>query len=519
MSYRAFMLAAILLAAVTVSANAADPLPAVTPAAPVAGDAKINIPQQHPASFADLADQLLPSVVNISTTQILNKQKDGDDTQALPDLPTFPPGSPFEDFFKDFFERNKQGNGGGAPRRATSLGSGFIIDGSGMIVTNNHVIEDADEITVILHDNTELKAELIGRDTKTDIALLRVKPAKPLPAVTWGDSDGMRVGDWVLAIGNPFGLGGTVTQGIISARARDINAGPYDDFIQTDASINRGNSGGPMFNLDGQVIGINTAIFSPSGGSVGIGFAIPANLAKNVVAQLKDKGKITRGWIGVRIQQVTDDIAKSLGLPKTEGALVSSVTAKGPAADAGVKNGDVIIKFNGRDVAEMRRLPRVVAETNIGAKVPVTVWRDGKALELTMKVAELPADLADDKQEQTNKEEKADPAKAVNIDALGLKVAVLTPALRQRYELDDRTKGVVIVDINNASDAAAKGLQPGDVIVEAAQTEVKDPADLDKLAATAKKSGKPILLLVERSGDARFVAVATTEAKPAEKKQ
>ena len=285
----------------------------------------------------------------------------------------------------------KSGRPEAQPRKATSLGSGFIIDPAGYVVTNNHVIADADEITVILHDDTNLKAEVIGRDTKTDIALLKVKTDKPLSAVTWGDSDAARVGDWVLAIGNPFGLGGSVTAGILSARQRDINSGPYDDFLQTDASINRGNSGGPMFNMDGQVIGINTAIYSPSGGSIGIGFAIPSNLAKAVVAELQSETDHTvhRGWLGVRIQAVTDEIAESLGLDKARGALIASVSDNGPAQAAGIQAGDVVLSFDGREVTDMRRLPRLVAETPVGKTVPVTVWRKRKENTLQVKIGRL----------------------------------------------------------------------------------------------------------------------------------
>jgi serine protease Do len=295
----------------------------------------------------------------------------------------FPPGSPFEQFFKDFLNRNKPGGQGdkGAPapeRRMQSLGSGFIIDPSGLVVTNNHVIEGADEITVTLQDNTSLKAKVLGRDETGDIALLQVKTDKQLPAVQFGDSDAERVGDWVLAIGNPFGLGGTVTAGIVSARGRDIHQGPYDDFIQTDAAINRGNSGGPLFNMDGQVIGMNTAIYSPSGGSIGIGFSIPANLVKAVVTQLKDFGHPRRGWLGVRIQQVTPDIAESLGLHDASGAMVAGVNDGGPADKAKIHNGDIILKFNGQDVKEMRSLPRIVADSEVGKSVPVLLWRDGK---------------------------------------------------------------------------------------------------------------------------------------------
>src|SRR6202035_774285 len=313
-----------------------------------------------------------------------------------PEIPMFPPGSPFEQFFKDFLNRNRPGPGGkgeaqpSPERRMQSLGSGFIIDASGLVVTNNHVIDGADEITVTLQDNTSLKAKVLGRDESGDIALLQVSTDKPLPAVHFGDSDSGRVGDWVLAIGNPFGLGGTVTAGIVSARGRDIRQGPYDDFIQTDAAINRGNSGGPLFNMDGQVIGMNTAIYSPSGGSIGIGFSIPANMVKPVVAQLKDFGHPRRGWLGVRIQQVTPDIAESLGLKDATRAMVAGVNDGGPADKAQIRNGDIILSFNGQNVKEMRNLPLIVAQTEIGKSVPLVVWRDGKQVTLQAVVGELP---------------------------------------------------------------------------------------------------------------------------------
>ncbi len=320
------------------------------------------IARPAPDSFADLAAKLLPAVVNISSTTEVK-------TASGPDMPMFPPGSPFEQFFKDFMNRHRPGGGGGSDqqpppdeRRMQSLGSGFIIDASGLVVTNNHVIEGADEITVTLQDNTSLKATVVGRDTAGDIALLKVHSDKPLPALQFGDSTAMRIGDWVLAIGNPFGLGGTVTAGIVSARGRDIHEGPYDDFIQTDAPINRGNSGGPLFNMDGQVIGINTAIYSPSGGSIGIGFAIPANMAKMDVDQLRQFGHPRRGWLGVRIQEVTPDIAESLGLHPSSGAMVAGVNPNGPADKAHLRNGDVILQFNNQDVKDMRALPRIVAD-------------------------------------------------------------------------------------------------------------------------------------------------------------
>ena len=469
----------------------------------------------HPApdGFADLAEKLLPSVVNISTTQTVKPEQHSE--KSSPELPQFPPGSPFEEFFKDFFNRNhpQGGSGNNHPEaethKATSLGSGFIIDAVGYVVTNNHVIADADEITVILHDNTNLKAELVGRDTKTDIAVLKVKTEKPLVAVNWGDSDVARVGDWVLAIGNPFGLGGTVTAGILSARQRDINSGPYDDFLQTDASINRGNSGGPMFNMDGQVIGINTAIYSPSGGSIGIGFAIPSALAHAVVSELIGEPDhiVHRGWLGVRIQAVTDEIAESLGLNKAHGALVASVSDNGPAQGAGILPGDVILTFDGKQVTDMRHLPRLVAETPVDKVVPVTVWRKRQETALKVKVGRL-------QETETASAEtgvKPLPSKGSDVDtvkALGMTLSDVTPALKEKFSLGDDAKGVVVVDVTKDSPGAEKGLRPGDMIMEAAQEEVKSASQIAGKVADAKKSGrKSILLLVERQGDLRFVAL------------
>ena len=458
-----------------------------------------------PDGFADLAEKLLPSVVNISTTQTVKPDHEREHSGRQ-----FPPGSPFEEFFKDFLDKqNQHGDKPEAkPRKATSLGSGFVIDPSGYIVTNNHVIADADEITVILHDDTNLKAEVLGRDSKTDVAILKVKTDKPLPAAKWGDSDKARVGDWVLAIGNPFGLGGSVTAGILSARQRDINSGPYDDFLQTDAAINRGNSGGPMFNMDGEVIGINTAIYSPSGGSIGIGFAVPSNLAKAVAAQLitEPDHQVHRGWLGVRIQAVTDEIAESLGLDKPKGALVASVNDNGPAQTGGIQPGDVILSFAGKPVPDMRHLPRLVAEETVGKTVPVTVWRKREQTTLQVKLGKL---------DETEQVAAAEPAKPKNpksdtgptVTALGLTLSNITPELKDKFSLSD-DKGVVVVDVNKDSPAAEKGLKAGDVIMEAAQEEIKSASQVTSKIDDAKKAGrKSILLLVERQSDQRFVVL------------
>ncbi|MBN42323.1 MAG: serine protease [Alphaproteobacteria bacterium] len=451
-----------------------------------------------PGSFADLAAGLLPTVVNISTTQVVNQGQ-----ERGPDIPQAPPGSPFGDMFRDFFDRNQQG----APRRATSLGSGFIIDPSGLVVTNNHVIDGADEITVTLSDDTQLNAELLGRDPKTDLALLRVDTDRELPFVPWGDSTGARVGDWVVAIGNPFGLGGTVTAGIISARQRDIRQGPYDSFLQTDASINRGNSGGPMFNIDGEVIGVNTAIFSPTGGSVGVGFAIPSSIAARVIDQLRDFGQTRRGWLGVRIQSVTDEIAESIGLAGiARGALVSSVAEAGPAEEGGIAAGDVILTFDGKPVASMRDLPRIVAETDIGKSVPVEVWRNERVFSVGVKIGQLEEEvpvLAS----ASPKGKAIKPAEAT-IDEIGITVTAITDQMRSQFTLPDDLHGVVITGVEADSAASKKSLRPGDVIVEVSQEEVRAPGQIaEKIRAARDADRSSVLLKINRNGDRRFVAV------------
>jgi serine protease Do len=452
-----------------------------------------------PDSFADLAEALSPAVVNISTTQ---KVEGGAPNQ--PEF-QFPPGSPFEEFFKEFFERNRPERPS-RPRRLQSLGSGFIIASDGLVVTNNHVVAEADEVTVTLNDGTKLPAKVLGKDAKTDLALLKVQTSKPLTAAEWGDSDRVRVGDWVLAIGNPFGLGGTVTAGIVSARGRDINAGPYDDFIQTDASINRGNSGGPLFNLDGKIIGINTAIFSPSGGSIGIGFAIPSSLARNVIEQLKEFGRTRRGWLGVRIQSVTDEIAESLGLKSAAGALVAGVSDDGPAKAAGIQQGDVVLSFDGKKIEEMRTLPRLVAETRIGREVSVGVWRKDRMLEVKVKVGEL--ELSAEEQQAAKTEAKEPSVGGGTVETLGMTLTDITDELREKFELREDAAGVLVSKVGADSAAAEKGIREGDLIVEVAQEEVKTPKDVtDKIERVKGSKRKSVLLLLERGGDLRFVAV------------
>ena len=449
--------------------------------------------RKAPDSFADLAEKLSPAVVNISTKQVVK-------SPHLNEMPQFPPGSPFEDLFRDFFDQQQ---GQQRSRRVTSLGSGFIIDAEGIIVTNNHVIAQADEITVNLSDGSQLPAELIGRDPKTDLAVLKVKSDKPLPFVNFGRSDKIRVGDWVLAIGNPFGLGGSVSAGIISAENRNINSGPYDSFLQTDAAINRGNSGGPLFNLDGEVIGVNTAIISPSGGSIGIGFAIPSNITENVVTQLREFGETRRGWLGVRIQSVTDELAESFGLDKARGALVAEVTDGGPAEQAGIRVGDVILSFNDADVPEMRDLPRIVAETQVGKKVQVVVWRDGRKKDFDVTLGRL------EDFERAEGVAAAQPDKqGSEIADLGLTLIPLNDIVREQFGIPENVEGVAVIDVESSSAAAEKGIRPGDVIVEVAQQEVSSPADVSKKVAEIRKSDKKsVLLLLNRGGDLRFVAV------------
>ena len=447
----------------------------------------------RPDSFADQVEQLSPAVVNISTTTIVSEGPGMD-------MPQFPPGSPFEEFFKNFGDENRQ-------RRASSLGSGFIIDAEGIVVTNFHVIENAEEITVTLSDETSFTAKVLGQDQKTDIAVLKIDPGDTaLTAVPFGDSDSLRVGDWVLAIGNPFGLGGTVTAGIVSARGRDIGNGPYDDFIQTDASINRGNSGGPLFNTDGEVIGINTAIFSQSGGSVGIGFAISSNLAKRVTKQLVEFGTTRRGWLGVFIQEVTSDIAETLGLEGSGGALVSSVNENSPADIAGLEPGDVILSFDGKKIERMRDLPRIVAETDIGATVVVEIFRGGRLSTVEVTLGEL------EKAELVGLVGEQPEGDAQTLDRLGFTVDDLDGELAAELGLDDTLTGVVVTEVAADSAAMEKGVEPGDIIRRFGQRRVDSAADLAASVAETLDAGRSgVLLLIERDGRERFVQIGFAE--------
>jgi serine protease Do len=461
-----------------------------------------------PESLADLAAQVTDAVVNISASTTVEAR-----SRTLPQLP---PGTPFEDLFEEFFNRRGQGGGGNRggedqtprPRRSNSLGSGFVIDSSGIVVTNNHVIGDANEISVLFNDGTRLKAEIIGKDTKVDLAVLRVKSDKPLKAVPFGDSDAMRPGDWVIAIGNPFGLGGSVSAGIVSARGRNIESGPYDNYIQTDAAINKGNSGGPLFNMAGEVIGINTAILSPTGGSVGIGFAVPSTSAKLVIDQLREFGETRRGWLGVRIQNVDESTADALGLGTARGALVAGVDEKGPSKPAGIEIGDVITKFDGRDVKESRDLPRIVSSTPVGKSVDVTVMRKGQALQKQVTLGRL-EDGEKAQQAGLTQPQTESPAAATR-RALGLDLSGVSDELRRRFNIKDTVKGVVVTRVDPNSAAADKRIQPGEIIVEVGQEAVGSPADVTRRVEALKKEGrKSALLLVSNAqGEVRFVALA-----------
>jgi len=448
-----------------------------------------------PQSFADLADEISPAVVNITTSTVVE--------QGTGPMPMVPEGSPFEDFFERFREQMPEGD---RPRRSSALGSGFVISEDGYVVTNNHVIEKADEIEVEFFSGESLAATVVGTDPKTDIALLKVEPEQPLPFVSFGDSDTARVGDWVLAMGNPLGQGFSLSAGIVSARNRALS-GTYDDYIQTDAAINRGNSGGPLFNMAGDVVGVNTAILSPTGGSIGIGFSMASNVVKRVVDQLKEYGETRRGWLGVRIQDVTEDVAEAMGLDSVAGALVTDVP-EGPAAEAGMQAGDVILSFDGKDVEDTRGLVRQVGNTAVGKTVRVVVYREGKTrtLKVTLgrrEVAEGSIPVAQPGAAPEAPQEKS---------MMGLTLKPLDDELRAQLELDGNATGLVVTEVDELSEAYEKGLRAGDVITEAGQQKVTSIPDLDARIAGAREAGrKSLLLLVRRAGEPRFVALNIEE--------
>ena len=496
-------LAAVLALSPLVWAQTTAPVPAA-PAESAAPVPPQIVPQQ---SFAPLVKKVLPAVVNISVTE---KAAGSDELSSQ--MPEEFRGSPFDEFLHRFFEQRRGDNGGdefqGTPReeggaKRIALGSGFIIDPSGTIVTNNHVVGEAEKVQVILQDNSKYAAKIIGRDPRTDLAVLKINADKPLPYVSFGDSNATQVGDWVVAVGNPFGLGGTVTTGIISARGRDIHSGQFDDFLQIDAPINRGNSGGPAFNLSGQVIGINTAIYSPNGGSVGIGFAIPSNVAKTVVQQIEEHGKVTRGWLGVQIQQLTQPMAASLGLKNDHGAIVAAVEPDSPGAKAGLKQGDVVLSFNGTEIKEMRDLPRAVAATAPGSKATMTVWRKGETTNLDVTVGDMPENRqvamanGGESGEQTG-----------HGQALGMQLATLDNRLRGELHIGRDVHGAVITGIEEGSVGDNLGFERGDVIVSVDQQPVQNADEAAQLLKKAAQSPKKsALLLISRHGTTRYVGV------------
>lgn len=458
---------------------------------------------QGPYSVADLAERLIGAVVNISTSQRV--------TQRRPNvpLPRVPEGSPFQEFFDELFPDREQDQG---PRTRNSLGSGFVIDPSGIIVTNNHVIADADEVNVNFSDGTKLLAEVVGRDPKTDIAVLRVNPEQPLTAVKLGNSDEARIGDWVMAIGNPFGFGRTVTLGIVSAIGRDINSGPYDNFIQTDASINKGNSGGPLFDMDGNVIGINTAIISPTGGSIGLGFSIPTNLARGVIDDLVKFGETRRGWLGVQIQTVTDEIAESLGLDSARGALVGDVVDDGPAANGDIKPGDVILSFDDKPIKEMRDLPKVVADTEVGKMVDVQLLRKGEEVTVQVEVGRLEDGERRLAEAQEGDTEEAEPEVGGG-KVLGLTLVELTDEVREREAIEANLNGLLIADVEAGSRAADKEIKVGEILVEVGQEPVATPEDAAARVAELDEEGRKnaLLMISSKSGEIRFVVLRIEE--------
>ncbi|MGD9617402.1 MAG: Do family serine endopeptidase [Alphaproteobacteria bacterium] len=479
----------------------AAPVPMPQPEAPAVLAAPVP-PRPAEAPFADLfarlTARLVGSVVNVSTQTAARAIPPAQETAQNS------PGRTLDEVFREFLGDK---TAPGAPgTRVASLGSGFIIDPSGLIVTNHHVIANAQQVTVTLSDETSLPAQIVGRDPITDLALLKVEPKAPLPSVTWGDSSKARPGDWVLTIGNPFGLGGSVAAGIISAVARDIHTSPYDDYLQTDAAMNRGNSGGPMFNTAGEVIGINTVIYSPAGGSIGIGFALPAALARPIIEQLKATGKVERGWIGARVQPLTEDLAETVGLDRPRGAMIAAVDAGSPAAQAKLQPGDVILSYEGQPIERSRQLPRIIAATPPNKSVKLTFWRDGREYEVELRTA-----LLDPNRPGPPPPEPEKPKPPATVDAFGLKLAKITPELRKQFSLPEGAKGAVITEVPPNSAGAAQGLRPGDLVVAIGQAPLAGPEQVPQLAAAARKGNqKRVLVRIEqREGSTRFVALPT----------
>ncbi len=502
-------LAAALAAPISLQPAVWSPALAQAPSISVRGAALPDI--------ADLAEQVMDAVVNISAQTTTDTR-----SRTMPNVPGLGPDTPFGDLFEEFFNRRREGQGqqgeaqprGPQPpqqpqqRRGQSAGSGFVIDPSGIVITNNHVVGEANDITVIFADGRRLKAEVVGKDPKIDIAVLRVKSDTPLKAVRFGDSDKARVGEWVMAIGNPFGLGGSVSIGIVSAKNRRIESGPYDSYIQTDAAINRGNSGGPLFNLQGEVIGINTAILSPSGGSVGIGFSVPSALAMPVIDQLRQFGETRRGWLGVRIQNVDEATAEALGIGRPRGALVAGIDDKGPAKPAGLETGDVILQFDGKDVRESSDLPRIVAATPVGKEVEVRVSRKGREQSLKVTLGRL-EDGERQQQASLGQQPNQNNAQPQTATVLGMELAGISEQLRRRFSLRENVRGVVVTRVDPNSNAADKRLVAGDVILEVGQEPVNSPADVNRRVDQLKRDGRRAALLQVQNaqGEVRFVAV------------